>query len=121
MLSLHPQGFFGGLPLVLSRRPGAPHPRFPVKLSWFHELHAPFLKERRTRCHVQGRVQELRGISLVFREMWDTTDVDAKCVGRIESQSEGALASAQNGLVESRGSPCYLVGSQPALRLFSDR
>ena len=28
---------------------GAPHPRFPVKLSGLHKLHAPFLNERRTR------------------------------------------------------------------------
>jgi hypothetical protein len=26
--------------------------------------------------HVQGSVQEIRGISLVFREMWDTTAFD---------------------------------------------
>jgi hypothetical protein len=31
------------------------------------------LKERRTRGSVQYIVQEIRGISLVFREMWDTT------------------------------------------------
>jgi hypothetical protein len=30
-------------------------------------------KERRTRGPVQCCVQEIRGISLVFREMWDTT------------------------------------------------
>jgi hypothetical protein len=36
------------------------------------------LKERRTRSLVQGRVQEIRGISLVFREMWDTTALDAQ-------------------------------------------
>jgi hypothetical protein len=52
---------------------GAPHPRFPEKTSGFREPHAPFLKERRTRSPVQGRVQEIRGISLVLREMWDTT------------------------------------------------
>jgi hypothetical protein len=51
-----------------------------VKLIGFRELHAPFLKERRTRCHVQGRVQEIRGISLVFREMWDTTVLHSKAV-----------------------------------------
>jgi hypothetical protein len=31
------------------------------------------LKERRTRGTVQSCVQEIRGISLVFCEMWDTT------------------------------------------------
>jgi hypothetical protein len=36
------------------------------------------LKERRTRSLAQGRVQEIRGISLVFREMWDTTALDAQ-------------------------------------------
>jgi hypothetical protein len=44
-----------------------------VKFGEFRELHAPFLKERRTRGFVQCSVQEIRGISLVFREMWDTT------------------------------------------------
>jgi hypothetical protein len=44
-----------------------------VKLDGFRELHAPFRKERRTRGLVQGSVQKIRGISLVFREMWDTT------------------------------------------------
>jgi hypothetical protein len=52
---------------------GAPYPRFPVRFSGFRKPHAPFLKERRTRCLVQCHVQEIRGISLVFREMWDTT------------------------------------------------
>jgi hypothetical protein len=47
-----------------------------VRLSGFRELHAPFLKERRTRGHVQGSVQEIRGISLVFREMWESTTIN---------------------------------------------
>jgi hypothetical protein len=57
---------------------GAPHPRFPVKLTGFRAPYAPFLKERRTRGRVQRRVQEIRGISLVFREMWDTTTATLK-------------------------------------------
>ncbi len=52
---------------------GAPHPRFPVEVSDCREVHAVFLTENRTRCPVQRRVQEIRGISLVFREMWVTT------------------------------------------------
>ena len=40
------------------------------------EAHAAFLNESRTRSHVRCRVQEIRGISLVFREMWDTTNLD---------------------------------------------
>src|ERR1700733_13177523 len=59
---------------------GIPHPRFPVKRRGFRELHAPFLKERRTCCHVQGSAQEIRGISLVFREIWDTTALDPRPV-----------------------------------------
>jgi hypothetical protein len=39
-------------------------------------LQAPFLKEGRTRSLVQRSEQEIRGISLVFREMWDTTAFD---------------------------------------------
>jgi hypothetical protein len=54
------------------RSPGAPHPRFPVEFRGFPELYAPFLKERRTRGPFQSCVQEIRGISLVSREMWDT-------------------------------------------------
>src|ERR1700736_6347189 len=70
--------FIRGNSVLVQIRPhnkatGAPYPRFPVKLNGFHALHAPFLKERRTRGLVQGCVQEIRGISLVFREMWDTT------------------------------------------------
>ncbi len=53
--------------------PGAPYPRFPVELSGFRELQTPFLKERRTRSPCERRVQEIRGISLVFREMWRAT------------------------------------------------
>jgi hypothetical protein len=33
------------------------------------------VKERRTRGFIQCRVQEIRGISRVFREMWDTADL----------------------------------------------
>jgi len=64
--------------LHLPPRPGAPHPRFPVRLKGFDELHAPFLNERRTRGFVRCSVQEIRGISLVFREMWDTTALNPK-------------------------------------------
>ncbi len=52
---------------------GAPYPRFRLKLSGFDDFHASFLKEKRTRGCVQCRVREIWGISLVFREMWDTT------------------------------------------------
>ena len=44
------------------------------------KLYPPFLNERRTRGRVQGCVQEIRGISLVFREMWDTTAFDLRTV-----------------------------------------
>ncbi len=35
-------------------------------------------KERRTRRSVRCHVQEIRGMSLVFREMWDTTTAFSK-------------------------------------------
>jgi hypothetical protein len=44
-----------------------------VEFRGFPELHAPFPKERRTRGPVQSCIQEIRGISLAFREMWDST------------------------------------------------
>ena len=59
----------------LQRIPGAPHPRFPVDPVGFRKLHAPFLNERRTRGPLRCSVQEIRGISLVFGEMWDTTNL----------------------------------------------
>ena len=59
------------LALSPHQSPGAPHPRFPVQFRGFPELHAALLKESRTRSPVQSCVQEIRGISLVFREMWD--------------------------------------------------
>jgi hypothetical protein len=48
---------------------GAPYPRFPVKSRGFRDLHAPFLNERRKRGCVQVRVQEIRGISHLLRDM----------------------------------------------------
>ena len=86
-----PRGSLTGCYAALDRRPFGPpslsttndgcpgSPEFPVKLGGFRALHAPFLKERRTRGFVHGSVQEIRGISLVFREMWDTTGLDLKC------------------------------------------
>ena len=38
------------------------------------------LKERRTRGTVKCSVQEIRGISLVFREMWDTAMLFRQCL-----------------------------------------
>ena len=38
---------------------GGPFPRFPVELSGFREVHAPFLKGRRTHGCVQCCVQEI--------------------------------------------------------------
>src|SRR5277367_1474806 len=51
--------------------PSAPHPLFPAEFRGFPELPAPFLKERRTRGPVQSCVQEIRGISPVFGEVWE--------------------------------------------------
>jgi hypothetical protein len=71
---------------------GAPHPRFPVELGGFRALHAPFLKERRTRGALHCSVQEIRGISLVFREMWDTTNLNVLTYRDTGGQrSEGIL------------------------------
>ena len=42
----------------------APYPRFPVKLSGFRELHAPFLNERRTRGRVRCSEAGNPGISI---------------------------------------------------------
>jgi hypothetical protein len=44
-----------------------------VEFRGFPELDAALLKESRTRGSFQNCVQEIRGISLVFREMWDST------------------------------------------------
>jgi hypothetical protein len=40
-----------------------------VKCRGFRELHAPFLKERRTHGRVQGGVQEIRGICPVLADV----------------------------------------------------
>jgi hypothetical protein len=52
------------------------------------------LKERRTRGPVQSCVQEIRGISLVFREMWDTTGLPLK-PSRVPQLHTGAPCSHQ--------------------------
>jgi hypothetical protein len=82
-------------PVTEKGPPGAPHPRFPVKCRGFRELHAPFLKERRTHGPVRFRAQEIRGISLVFREMWDTTAPHPQCslCSRLRVTSEPITAN----------------------------
>jgi HlyD family secretion protein len=51
-----------------------PHiPGFPVKFGGVDALHAAFLNESRTRGRLLGSRTGNPGISLVFREMWDTT------------------------------------------------
>jgi hypothetical protein len=60
----------GLLPLYHRRVPHIPD--FLWSFVGFPTLPAPFLKERRTRGPGRCCVQEIRGISLVFREMWDT-------------------------------------------------
>jgi len=40
-----------------------------------HSMRLSF-KERRTRGIIQRSEQEIRGISLVFREMWDTANLN---------------------------------------------
>ena len=86
--------------------PGAPHPRFPVEFRGFHELHAPLLKERRTRGLLQSCVQEIRGISLVFREMWDTAALALKPVTG-PTTPYGALRSHQRTWAEKDGRSPY--------------
>jgi hypothetical protein len=47
-----------------------------VKFGGVHKSHAAFLDESRTRCRrAEPRIGN-PGISLVFREMWDTTAAD---------------------------------------------
>jgi hypothetical protein len=52
------------------------------------------LKERRARGPVQSCVLEIRGISLVFREMWDTAGLPLKPVAG-PTEPPGALGSPQ--------------------------
>jgi hypothetical protein len=59
--------------LFPSRMTGAPHLEFPVKFVGVDELHAAFLNESRTRGLLLVPRTGNPGISLVFREMWDTT------------------------------------------------
>src|ERR1700690_981561 len=73
-----------------------PHtPGFPVKLAGVDELHAAFLNESRTRGRCLVPRTGNPGISLVFREMWDTT-VFNRSIPRITRDSkscgDGAVA-----------------------------
>ena len=72
--------------LALPRTRGGPYPRLPVELVGFRGLHAPFLKERRIRSPCLRRVQEIRGISLVFREMWDSTALRLESVQGVKGR-----------------------------------
>jgi hypothetical protein len=61
---------------MVPRKGRVPHtPGFPVKFVGVDELHAAFLNESRTRGRCLVPRTGNPGISLVFREMWDSTDV----------------------------------------------
>jgi hypothetical protein len=94
-------------------------------------------KERRTRGPVQSCVQEIRGISLVFCEMWDTAGLPLKPVavattpqgketagpsttlrsGRDDNSSAGArfVADALAGLTKLSSRPERSVVEGPAV------
>ena len=96
--------------------PGAPHPRFPVKLSGFRAPHAPFLKERRKRGPVQCSVQEIRGISLVFREMWDTANLEVRCHRSSEFPGRAAASHISRKTSEMWGTQLFVVGTASKTR-----
>ena len=57
----------------LPPEPGcAPPPDFLWSLGGLANLMRLYLKKGAHAAFVEGSVQEIRGISLVFREMWDT-------------------------------------------------
>ena len=61
-----------------------PHiPGFPVVPRAINRLDTAFLKESRTRRHWLCCLQEIR-VSLVFREMWDTTALSPKLLTRLQ-------------------------------------
>ncbi len=62
------------------------------------------LKERRTRGPVQSCVQEIRGISLVFREMWATASRPSS-LPRSPPLRTGAPCSHQRTWAENDGRP----------------
>jgi hypothetical protein len=53
-------------------------PGFPVKFGGVDALYAAFLNESRTRSRLLDAHTGNPGISLVFREMWDTTKLNHK-------------------------------------------
>jgi hypothetical protein len=54
-----------------------PHtPGFPVNVDGVGKLHTAFLNESRTRGRCLGPRTGNPGISLVFREIWDTADLN---------------------------------------------
>jgi hypothetical protein len=93
----------GSIPAPIA---GCPHPRFPVWFRGFPELDAPFLKEKRTRGPIQSYVQQIRGISLVFREMWDIAGLPLKPV---EGYNEDALRGYNPEMKPAPPAPLWRV------------
>ena len=60
-------------------------PGFPVKFVGVDKLHAAFLNESRTRGRLLGPRTGNLGISLVLREMWDSTGVDLEFLRALKS------------------------------------
>src|ERR1700677_529427 len=85
--------------LTCLRKMGGPHPGFPVKFVCVDELHAAFPNESRTRGRCLEPRTENPGISLVFREMWDTTALNrqllaAQCAfrGQVRARVKAPVA-----------------------------
>jgi hypothetical protein len=88
--------------IVLTTDQGVPHtPGFPVGADGFHELHAAFLNESRTRRHGQRRAQEIRGMGhpLIRGTTKSSGEVSSHLPGRTCGARVGRLRPAINGSV----------------------
>jgi hypothetical protein len=69
---------------------GAPSSRIPVELSGFRELHAPFLRERRTRGFVQRCVAGIRGpLRSLQRVGYATVGIEIRGIPPFAKKREG--------------------------------
>jgi hypothetical protein len=92
---------------------GVPHnPDFLESLLGSANFMRLSIKERRTPGFVRRSEQETRGISLVFREMWDATNPNDFVCGAKDCEFAAVVSHISRNTSEIWGTSCSVAGKE---------